>query len=379
MTDLPPAIVESPRSPLRPRPEHANALRKLIAVGIVIGTCFGCWKLLHPWWRSESNKQLEARQNRARDNVGNALDELFAHQLEADSTSIDLVASFDVAPELGGGYDPATCGWGFDDAFSEALGPDVVRVSTFGMVPQPATRLAIAATIRPSGKAYLLPRSHLSYTGIVVTADMTFLGKQLHVELAPGPDIEFKHVQLGIPFRGTSDSEIAGAVIQGMCKQLGYAVLEAWTKWKRPPIRRLDPMAECDEGYHCRDNAEAIERTDGATAARFYAKACELGDDNACMSVADLEVVLTTTAEHRARVLAVLDAACARSLAGACYAAARIVLMPIDRGTEVSSQQRHDARAYYLRSCDLGDGDACASVRALDDPTLAEAPLAGSP
>jgi hypothetical protein len=238
MTEIPAAIVESPRPSLRPKPERANAIRKLVAVGIIVGACFVGWKLVKPWLRSDSTKRLEARQDKARDKVGRAIDELFARQLDVNSTTIDLVARFDVAPELGGGYDPVSCGWGFDDAFGDALGPGVVTVSTFGIMPELATRLVITANIRPSGLRLQSSSSTTTYPGIVLTANMTFLGKELHVEVKPATHIAFEHLPIGVD--GLSAADVAGGVMQSTCKQLGYALLEALTAWKRPRLPRRD-------------------------------------------------------------------------------------------------------------------------------------------
>ena len=231
MIEIPHAIVETPRSPLRPRPERAHAIRKLVGVAIMLGACFAGWRLVKPWWRSESNKQLEVRQDMARDRIGGAFDELFARQLDANNTTIDLVARFDVAPELGGGYDPVSCGWGFDDAFGEALGPGVVTVSTFGIMPEPANRLVITASIRPSGVRLQAPSSSTTYPGIVMTANMTFLGNNLYVEMA--------HLPIGVD--GLSAADVAGGVVHSTCKQLGYALLDKLTAWKRP---RLPPRRD---------------------------------------------------------------------------------------------------------------------------------------
>lgn len=368
---IPPAIVESPRPPHRPTPARATAIRKLIAVAVIASASFACWRLIKSWLRSETSKQLEARQDRARAKIGNGLDELFERQLDVEDTTVELVAHLEVAAELGRGYDAVHCGWGLDEAFEEALGPGVVTFSTPGGRWKPAASLVVRAKLTPSGQRFQLPHASEAYPGIRMSADMTMLGRDVHADVQPAADIEFKHLQPALSFAKVSASDVAGGILQGTCKQAGYALLEALTTWKRPPPPpRADPVAECERGFRCRDNAEMLEATDRATAAKLYAEACVHDDEAACLRSAELEVELSRGSdEHRAQARVLLEMACARDLAGACAGAGRIALLPLEPGKPPSDWQRHEALVLYLRACDLGVRDACAAAAPLLEGT----------
>ncbi|HWU88658.1 MAG TPA: hypothetical protein VN253_15435 [Kofleriaceae bacterium] len=373
MNGIPSAIVENPRPPHRLTPERANAIRKIIAVAIITSAAFACWRLIKPWLRSETSKRMEARQDQAREKIGNGLDELFEHQLDAEDTTVELVAYFDVAAELGRGYDAFNCGVGLDDAFKEALGPDVVTFSTLGMRSDPAMRLVVSATLTSSGQRFQLPHASEEYPGIRMSADLAFLGHGVHADVQPAADIEFKHwQQRGILFEKVSASDVASGIMQGTCKQAGYALLEALTAWKRPPppLPRADPVAECERGFHCRDNAEMLEATDRVTAAKLYAKACADDDEEACLRSADLEVELSRGGDrHPVEARVTLAMACARELAAACARAGQLALLPLEPGKPPSDWQRHEALVLYLRACDLGARDACAAAAPLLEGT----------
>jgi len=384
MGDVPSAIVESPRPPLRPRPEREAALKKAIATVVIVAGCFGAWKLLKIYTRSDASKQLEARQDKARARIGHGLDDLFDRQLDHESSTIDLVASLDVASGLGAGYDASDCATGFNDAFQDALGSDVVTVSALGIDPDPSTQLEIRGTVTPSGQVFQLPNSSTTYPGIAMAADMKWLGKSLHASVEPAQEIEFTYTQFGISLEGLSREDVAGGILQGTCKQLGYSLIESRTKWRRPPPPpRPDPVAECERGFHCRENAEELEEKDPAAAGRLFASACEHDDEDACLRGAAIEMNLSKGIDdHRAQAEVMLEMACARDLARTCTASARIKMTPLEPGKAVSPGQRDEALAADLRGCDLGDSEGCeAAVPLLKGTPFADAAplLAGSP
>ena len=374
MSGVPPAIVESPRPPLRPRPERAAWLRKVIGTAVVVVACIGGWKLLKWYTRSDRSKQLEARQDQARARVGHGLDALFERQLDRETSTIDFVAHLDVSSDLGSGYEAFNCGKGFEDAFQEALGPDVITVSTLAIDPDPASQLEITAKITRTDRVFQLPNSSTEYPGIAMTADMKLLGHEVHATVQPGDDIEFTHMVIGVPLEGPSAEDVAGGVLQGTCKQAGYALLESLTTWKRPaPPPRPDPMTECQQGFHCRENAERLEATDRATAAKLYARACEHDDEPACLRGAELEMELAKGVDdHRAQAEVMLEMACSRDLARTCTAEARLKLVPLEPGKPPSDSDREEALASFLHACDLGDDDGCQGAA----PLLAGTPFA---
>ena len=381
MSDVPPAIVESPRPPGRPRPERAAALRKLVGTILVVIGCIGAWKFLKWYTRSDRSKQLEARQDKARKAVGHGLDKLFDRQLDRESSSIDLLANFHVASGLGTGYDAVDCGKGFDDAFEEALGSDVVNVSTIGIDPDSATQLTITADITPTDQVFQLPNSETKYPGIALNGTMKFMGHEVPLKVEPASAIEFKYMQLGISFEGLSAADVAGGVLEGTCKQAGYELLEALTTWKRPPPPpRADPVTECNQGFHCRENAEELEAKDPATAAKLYASACEHDDEAACLRGAAIEMELTKGVDdHRAQAEVMLEMACARDLARTCTAAAQVKITPLEAGHPIAEDQRAEALAYDLHGCDLGDSEGCEAAVPLvkGTPFADAAPLLG--
>ena len=373
MSDIPSAFVQRPRPPLRPAPSRAKAIRTVAAVAVVSGACFVGWRLVRPWFQSEQTKELEARQDQARARIGHGLDALFDRQLDTGERSVELVAQLDVAGGLGAGYDDSHCGLGFDDAFKEALGSDLVTFSTLGGMPG-SERLEITAKITPSGTQFQLPNSNTAYPGIAMTADLVFLGKHVHADVQPAASIEFQRVLIGVPLDGPSAEDVAGGVMEGTCKQAGYALLEALTTWRRPPPPpEPDPVTECDQGFHCRENADLLAPTQPATAAKLYAKACDHDDDDACVRGAELEMSLAKGLDdHRAQAEVMLEMACTRDLPHACAASGRLKLVPLAPGEPVSAADRAEAVAGFLRACDLGLHDACAAAA----PLLHGTPLA---
>jgi len=370
MRDIPAAIVEGPRPPLRP------AFRKAIIVAVMAVACGAGWQVVASSLRSDASKELEARQDKARASIGSGLDALFAHQLDLGNTSIELAMSLDGEGDTQPGYTAAHCSMGFDRAFSEALGPGVVSFSTVAIAPVPSSRLVIAAKLRWSGQQFRIPSTNVGYPGLVMNADMTYLGKTVHADVVPIADAQFEQYELGVSLAGTSTTDVDAGVIQRTCTQAAYALLEGLTTWKRPPPPpRPDPVKECEDGFHCVDNAEALAASDRATAARLYATACDRDYGEGCLRGADLEIELSKGVDdHRARAHAMLDIACDKQLAGTCAAAGRIALVPVAPGEPVSQQQRHESLVYDLRGCDIGAESACyAAAELLANTRFADA------
>lgn len=373
-TELPSAILQHPRPPLRPTPARANALRRLLAVALIIGACFVCWRMLAEWWRSDASKALEARQTKARAKVGRGLDKLFAQQLDAESDDVRFETNLRVATELGAGYDAFNCGKGLTAAFAEALGPEVVTFSTSEYVKGDAPRVVLTGDVTPSGSSFQLARSNTPYAGIAIRGELQLVGKRVPIDVQPAAEIEFEYARFQMSFDPVSASEVAAGIMQATCKQAGYVVLEALTTWKRPaPPPRADPMAECDRGFRCRDHAEAVEARDAPTAAVLYAKACGRDDIAACLRATELELeAWLGGAKRRGDVAFLLELTCAQDVAAACAGAAPLTLLPYERGAQPSADQRAEALVLYLRACDLGDTGSCAAA----EPLLAGTPFA---
>ena len=364
MRDIPAAIVESGRPPLRP------AFRNAIIVAVVAVACGVGWQLIAPMVHSDATKELEARQDKARASVGSGLDALFAHQLDVGNTSIELAMSVE-GGNVQPGYTAAQCSTGFDNAFSDALGPGVVSFSTVAIAPVPSSLLAIAAKLEWTQR-FRIPSTNVDYYGLAMNADMTFLGNTVHADVVPIADAQFDAYELGVSLAGASTTEVDAGVIQRTCRQAAYTLLEALTTWKRPPPPpRPDPVKECEDGYHCVDNARVLEASDRAAAARMYGIACDRDTWWACSSAADLEIELSKGQDaHRARAQAILDGACTKRLTDTCAEAGRLALIPIAPGAPVSPEQRHTSLLYDLRGCDIGSTMACNAATEL---------LAGTP
>jgi hypothetical protein len=373
MDEIPSARVENARPPIYRR----AGFRRTIGVAIVVLACLGGWRLLKRLYRTDANMQLEARQDKARAAVGDGFDELFDRELDADTSTVLLEGDLDVASPLDReSYKLDSCAKGFDDAFKEALGPDVVSFST-SSYGKKADRLRIAATITPHGAGFQLPNSPTVYRGIALGADLHFLDKDLHVDATPAEEIEFEHVVIGYDLsgRGPETWEVNGGILQGACKQAALSLIESMTTWQRATPPKRDPVKECERGFHCRENAEQLEATDKLAAMNLYLHACEHDDEEACTRAAELGVVTAThgTDDPAIRARVGLELTCSvRDLASACAGAARLSLVPFENGKPPSDYQRSEALPLYLRACDLGGQAACEAAA----PLLAKTPFA---
>jgi hypothetical protein len=213
-----------------------------------------------------------------------------------------------------------------------------------------------------------------------MSADIKFLGKTIHADVVPASDIEFSHMRFGFDMDGPSEVAVNGGILQGTCKQAALLLLEKLTTWKRPPAPAVaDPEKECARGFHCRENAEALENSKPEVAVKLYNSACEDDDEDACVRGADISMGMSPDGhgEHAARARVMLDMACQRELARACAASGKIQLIPLEAGKLASDYQRAEALESYLRACDLGLRDACAAAAPLvkGTPFAEAAPL----
>lgn len=354
MTELPHAIIENP--PLHRRPWVRKAgIALAIVVGLVVAR-----KLWHCIWRSDSNRQLEKLQDEARKRVGPGLDSMFEAELDNDDNTLLLDAKFDVArtPDV----TDVACENGITAAFDEALGKGVVVVSTTDWKGG-APHLGVAATFTPTDQVFQLPHSDKTYNGLAMSADVKFLGKAFHVDVKPAEEFEFTYVRDPIPLGpGIDDYQVKSGIAQGTCQQLGYAILEKVTTWRRPAAKPRDAVKDCENGFGCADNADTVAAKDPAAAAKMYQAACEDKDEDACIRAAELEMALAKGHDdHRAQAEIGLEMACARDLARTCAEAARVLLTPED-GKPAGDYDRDRALPLLLRGCDLGDADACAAA-----------------
>jgi hypothetical protein len=368
MAALPPAIIDNP--PLHRRP----VARKLGAAVLVIGACIGARKIWHVAMRSDSNKQLEKLQDKARARVGHGLDSLFADQLDRDSNTLRLTGMLSTTGSLDGAYgNDGDCARGLEVAFDEVLGKDVIGISTFDF-DDGAPKLELVAKLAATDQAFQLPHSDKSYNGVSMSADVKLVGTSFHVDVNPPEKFTFSFFRSGA-FDALSESQIRGGITQGVCQQLGYEILERTTTWKRPAPEQRDPEKDCAQGFGCRDRAAQTEDADPAKAAEMYRHACEDNDEDACLRSAELEVQLAKGHDaHVERASVLLTMACLRDLVRTCAAAARVILLSDEPGKPPSEQAREEALPLLLRGCDLGNQEACdAAVPVARKTAFAEA------
>lgn len=355
MAELPHAIIDNP--PLHRRPW----VRKLgIGVAIVIGLVVAK-KAWHAIWRSDSNKALEKAQDAARERIGPGLDAMFEAELDNDDNTLLLEPKFDItrAPDVS----DVACENGLTAAFDQALGKGVVVVSTRDWKGS-APHLGVTATFTPTDQVFQLPHSDKTFNGLAMSADVKFLGKSFHVDVKPAEEFEFSYVSGPVLMgQGIDDYQVKSGIVQGTCQQLGYAILEKMTTWKRPAAKPRDPVKDCEHGFGCADNADTVAAKDPAAAAKMYQAACDDKDQDACIRAADLELSIAKGHDdHYAAAEVGLEMACsARDLAKTCAAAARVILTTAD-GKPPADYDRDRALPLLLRGCDLGDAAACTAA-----------------
>ncbi len=323
----------------------------------VVAGLFVAKHLWHAAWRSDANKHLEKAQDEARTRVGRGLDELFERQLDNDDNLLLLVATFEAkrTPYV----TDADCAIGLTAAFAEALGKGVVAVASDDWKGE-TPHLGVTATFAPTDQVFQLPHSDQTFSGLSMSAEVTFLGKAFHVDVRPADELEFSYLRSFDPFDGrASESQVKGGIVQGTCRQLGYSILEKATTWRRPKPTRRDPVKECEDGFGCRDKADQVVAHDPIAAAKMYLAACEDSDEDACLRAAELAV--SSGHDDRASAEFQLELACSRDLAKACVAAARVLLAPT-AGKPPSDDEREEALPLILRGCDLGNPEACATA-----------------
>ena len=360
--EVPRAQVANVPVPFHRRP----GVRTLVAVVALGGVGFAGWRLLKNAMRSDENKRLEVRQNQARARVGHGLDRLFERELDKDINQIELLAKFHLDPELVGTYDVVYCAKGLQEAFEEALGPDVVKVSTTSMHEDPDLLLDLRGDLSPTGHNFVLPHSSAPYPGIKLVADMKLVGKTVHVEVEPASDIQFEYTRYSsFSTDGATANEINGGILQSTCSQAGYVLLEQLTTFKRPaPAKPSSPVEDCERGFNCRENADALADRDPKTAEKLYAEACEHRDVAACTRLTSL-VRDTPTGIDLGLARVTLEMACQQEVAVACAGGAEVALIPSEAGKPPTDWQRREALVLALRACDLGDRDACSAAAPL--------------
>ncbi|HEY4181419.1 MAG TPA: hypothetical protein VGM90_31450 [Kofleriaceae bacterium] len=366
MSELPSATVANAKPPFYQR----AGFRTVVKVALIVAACAVGWKLFKRFTRPESSKELAVRQDKARKIVGKAFDKLFDDQLDDGKTDVKIESRFKLEGGLGESYASETgCAKGFTDAFKDALGPDVVTFTSTSWKDASNT-LTFTGTVSPHGSGFQLPNSPTVYQGIGISGDIEFLGKKVHVDITPPDDIQFDYSTYGFSLdsHGPSESDVAAGILQGSCKEAGLELLEHMTPWLRPEPEKRDPVKECEQGFHCQENAAALAATDKPKAARMFLKACDNHEDDACIRAADLAIEARkpgTEMDSMGAIGIALEMDCHMEIVSACSGAGRIALTPEKDGDEPSDYRRQQALLSFLRGCDLGDPDQCTAAAPL--------------
>ncbi|HEY4056404.1 MAG TPA: hypothetical protein VGM39_07335 [Kofleriaceae bacterium] len=360
MSEFPSATVENAKPPFHQR----AGVRLVLRVVLIAAACFVGWRLFKRFTRPESSKELAVRQDKARKTIGKAFDSLFDDQLDDGSPDVKLETRFKLEDGLDTSYaSEGGCAKGFSDAFKEVLGADVVTFEVTGWKDTSNT-LSFNGTIAPHGSGFQLANSDKVYKGIMLSGDIKFLGKSVHVDITPPDDIQFDYSTYGFDLysHGPSEADVAAGILQGSCKEAGLQLLEKMTPWERPPPEeKRDPVKDCEQGFHCRENAEVAEATDKVAASKMYLKACENHDEAACTRAADLAIEAKKPGSELDSMRAIglqLEMSCHSETVTACAGAGRIA-MTSDDDQPVSEYRRKEALVSFVRGCDLGDPNAC--------------------
>lgn len=343
--------------------------RRIAIVAALVVAGYGAKIVLKKLFRSDANKALEARQDLAREKIGDGFDDLFEAQLDADNATIRLDAVFTMSSELGGRHAVGSCANGFEQAFADALGPDVIAVSDSDFLAMSAYPIALVATVTKTDRSFVLPSSRESFPGISLAGDIKLGGKTVHVEVEPGEDISFEYSRMTLDTSAISGTEVAAGVLQATCKEAGYVLLEKLTTWKRPAATKpVDPVADCERGFHCVESGDALAKSDPAKAEKLYATACMTKDAEACSRLAGL-VVGAPGKTDQAQAQVALEMSCSQDVGIACVGGAMVAQLRQEPNQPPSAFQKAEALVMALRGCDLGERDACEMAAPLVEGT----------
>lgn len=333
--------------------------RRIAIVAALVVAGYGGCKAYKKLTRTDANKALEVRQDNAREKIGTALDDVFEAALDADENTLALEATLSVATDLRASYTPGACADGFQEAFEEVLGPDVLKISADSYNRVKKYPLVLDATVQKTDREFVLANSRTPFPGIQLVGDVKLAGKTVHVEVEPGSDISFEYSRMSLDTRAVDASEVAAGLMQATCKEAGYDVLEKLTTWKRPTAKSsTDPMGDCERGFRCVESGDALAEKDPATAEKLYVKACQEHDAQACSRLASVVAGSPEKTDH-ALAFVTLQMECVQDLAAACVGGAMVAQIPRHPNDRVSDYQRKDALVMALRGCDLGERDGC--------------------
>ena len=339
-----------------------------IAIAVVVIAVIG-WKLVKPLLRSEETKRLMKHHAQIRERLGDGLDPLFAEQVDAGDSRVQLRGKFQIGDDLVG-YTGAGCAAGFDAAFKDVLGEGVVRVVGPSFDAQGIPKLELTAKLTAGESTFQKQSSQESFPSVALVGDIELGGVTAHVDVKPPDQLDIHYETYGtsiLGHRSATLDEIRNGIVEGTCQEAGYALLEAVTTWRRPePKPAKDPVDACKEGFHCREAADALLTKDPAKASDLYTRACiSAGDDEACLLAASLVTPDGDYGEARA----MLEVGCSGRRIAPCVAAATVALIPRHSGEPITDYERRNALRDFLRACDRGLAEACPLAGALLEGT----------
>lgn len=344
--------------------------RIAIGVGVVVIAIVG-WKLVRPLSRSKATKQLMEQHAQIRERLGDGLDPLFDEQVSAGDNHVEFRGTFEIDRELIN-FSGAGCAAGFNAAFADALGKDVVVVDdpTFDTKGNP--QLELTAKLSFGGSTFQPQNSSESFQSVALAGDIELAGVKARVDVKPPERVKISYTQYGITLfdrNGASPEDIRKGIVAGTCQEAGYALLEAVTTWKRPSTPAVDLEKQCSEGFNCRAAGDSLVVKRPVRAAQMYTEACvRADDDDACL----LAAALVKPDAEFGYPRSLLGLGCSGQRAAPCYAAGLVDLVPTATGNKVTEASRRDALRYFLRACDRGLADACKQL----PPLLERTPFA---
>ncbi|MEM6995423.1 MAG: hypothetical protein AAF721_33245 [Myxococcota bacterium] len=261
--------------------------------------------------------------------------------------------------------------WGCDDgmneAFAQAIGDRVVRVTTADGLhggPTPRTpRLELQWTARATGTFFggrrdtrLFPAFDILATVRLVAGERTLAEYEGLVEL--GDSVEYSVDAIAAGF-GFDEEEIASGMIETGCRRVATAMLTDLTGWHPPieadPEDSLESRCQRSDAQACLILAEPLTESDPERAVELLQRGCRgggLSAPQACISAGRVALAhpsdpLAPAAKSRL----LFEDACRQHAAEGCTLAADLITPP-----------NREAFLLRLRGCDLGAGDACAAA-----------------
>jgi hypothetical protein len=283
------------------------------------------------------------------------------------------------------------CGRGMSEAFAAITGNDVIEFDEDAV--DSSVEVRVTMTIGASGTGYVESHRKRVFPGIALAGELDLVVggtsiDKLAFDVKPAEKLAYTTWQLSGMTKDGRDGDIAYAMIDSVCAQLGNALATHLTGWQpaaAPVPGRDDAIAACEqrgEADDCLAAGTALRDDDRERAIAMFDKGCDSGglaSGESCVEGAAL--ILATApaqapaaptagpwAEQRAReartkAWVMLKRGCDDYHPPACLAYAELELT---RDATPPRQYKVDeALEVLVRACDLGADVACDRAAAL--------------